>query len=205
MTNLPDSLAALTEAWLAEALSCTERANQIAETDGPDDYYVGYNRGFAAAFYRMAADKLNRQQAPPAPSGALGEPVAWTEFDGEEWVVYGAESKTGQHIRDFQKDRHFKEVFPIYAHPTNWPQSGPYEDAPNPLARYGTTPAPSPVAVEVTDEMRAAGFESEAWDNLMEAVCKQKWWPYSCRESAECVEGIYRAMLAAAKQEPRHD
>lgn len=40
--------------------------------------------------------------------------VAWTERDGDEWVVYGSDSDTGQHIAEYQKHRHFKEIFPIY-------------------------------------------------------------------------------------------
>lgn len=51
-------------------------------------------------------------------------------------------------------------------------------------------------AVLVTDEMRVAGFESEAWELLAAAVSAKRGWPYSCRESAECCEAIFRAMYA---------
>lgn len=51
-----------------------------------------------------------------------------------------------------------------------------------------------------TMEMRVAGFESVAWDELGDAVLAKKGWPYSCRQSAECVAGIYAAMLAASAQ-----
>ncbi len=49
-------------------------------------------------------------------------------------------------------------------------------------------------ADEPTEEMVIAGFESDAWDSLRSA-CDT--WPYSCREAAECVRGIYKAMRAA--------
>ncbi|EPZ8126233.1 DUF551 domain-containing protein [Yersinia enterocolitica] len=51
-----------------------------------------------------------------------------------------------------------------------------------------------------TEDMAIAGFESEAWDELSSAVLKRQGWPYSCRESAECVTGIFKAMLAAAPE-----
>lgn len=54
------------------------------------------------------------------------------------------------------------------------------------------------VPVEPNTAMRVAGFESEAWDALSSAVLAKKGWPYSCRQSAECVSDIWRAMLAAA-------
>ncbi len=63
------------------------------------------------------------------------------------------------------------------------------------LAAYDE--AARPVAAgadEPTEEMVIAGFESEAWDALRSA-CDT--WPYSCREAAECVRGIYKAMRAA--------
>jgi hypothetical protein len=46
-----------------------------------------------------------------------------------------------------------------------------------------------------TTEMQIAGFESAAWDALITAVCARKGWPYSCRESAECVAALYKSML----------
>lgn len=58
------------------------------------------------------------------------------------------------------------------------------------------------VPVEPTIEMQVAGFESEAWDALSDAVLAKKGWPYSCRQSAECVSAIWRAMLAAAPGTP---
>lgn len=58
------------------------------------------------------------------------------------------------------------------------------------------------VPVEPTIEMQVAGFESEAWDALSNAVLAKKGWPYSCRQSAECVSAIWRAMLAAAPGTP---
>lgn len=51
-----------------------------------------------------------------------------------------------------------------------------------------------------TEDMVIAGFESGAWDALSSAVLKRQGWPYSCRESAECVTGIFKAMLAAAPE-----
>ncbi|UAN49953.1 hypothetical protein KGP26_19595 [Serratia sp. JSRIV002] len=54
------------------------------------------------------------------------------------------------------------------------------------------------VPVEPTEDMVIDGFESEAFNALADAVLDKKGWPYSCRESAECVKGIFQAMLAAA-------
>lgn len=58
------------------------------------------------------------------------------------------------------------------------------------------------VPIEPTEGMVIDGFESEAWDALGDAVLDKKGWPYSCRESAECVTGIFKAMLAAAPTPP---
>ena len=55
---------------------------------------------------------------------------------------------------------------------------------------------------EITQEMIIAGFECEAWDKLMDAVMERKGWPYSCRDSAECVTAIYRAMREAGMPLP---
>ncbi|CAI2006118.1 Protein of uncharacterised function (DUF551) [Serratia marcescens] len=52
--------------------------------------------------------------------------------------------------------------------------------------------------IEPTEQMVIHGFESNAMDALADAVNEANSWPYSCRESAECVKGIYKAMLAAA-------
>ena len=55
---------------------------------------------------------------------------------------------------------------------------------------------------KVTDYMRCAGFESKAWDALGDAVIEFGGrWPYDCRESAACVEGIFLAMYAAMLDE----
>lgn len=40
--------------------------------------------------------------------------VAWTAKDGDEWIVYDAESRTGQHIAKYQTKDHGVHVFPIY-------------------------------------------------------------------------------------------
>ena len=65
------------------------------------------------------AERVNWLIAQPP---AEAQPVAWAEKDGDEWIVYDADSDTGQHILNYQKDRHFRSVFPIYAHP---PPSAP--------------------------------------------------------------------------------
>ncbi|WP_447886788.1 hypothetical protein [Serratia fonticola] len=58
------------------------------------------------------------------------------------------------------------------------------------------------VPIEPTESMVIDGFESEAFDALADAVLDKKGWPYSCRESAECVTGIFKAMLAATPSPP---
>jgi hypothetical protein len=60
----------------------------------------------------MGADDM--EAASPAPEG---EVVTWREDDGGKWVYYDAASDTGQHIRDYQKERHGVDVFPLYASP----------------------------------------------------------------------------------------
>lgn len=65
--------------------------------------------------------------------------------------------------------------------------------------------SPQPVSSQKdwpTEDMVIAGFESEAWDALSSAVLKRQGWPYSCRESAECVTGIFKAMLSVAEKKP---
>lgn len=70
------------------------------------------------------------------------------------------------------------------------------------IALYATPQLNSPEIPEgwPTEDMVIAGFESEAWDALSSSVLKRQGWPYSCRESAECVTGIFKAMLAAAPE-----
>lgn len=53
----------------------------------------------------------------PAALADRGEPFAWCELDGDEWVYYQGDSSTGQHILKYQKDRHNVSVFPLYRHP----------------------------------------------------------------------------------------
>jgi hypothetical protein len=47
-----------------------------------------------------------------------------------------------------------------------------------------------------TQKMVIHGFESDAMDALADAANEAKGWPYSCRESAELVTGIFNAMVA---------
>ncbi|CAI1140252.1 hypothetical protein [Serratia ficaria] len=56
------------------------------------------------------------------------------------------------------------------------------------------------VPVDPTENMIIDGFESDAFMALADAVNEKNSWPYGCRESAECVEGIFKAMLAAAPE-----
>ncbi|ELI8238954.1 hypothetical protein RSG04_002287 [Yersinia enterocolitica] len=79
------------------------------------------------------------------------------------------------------------------------PKLSEYSD-PEPL--YDAPQLNSPEIPEgwPTEDMVIAGFESGAWDALSSAVVKRQGWPYSCRESAECVTGIFKAMLAAAPE-----
>jgi hypothetical protein len=53
-------------------------------------------------------------------------------------------------------------------------------------------------ATEVSDAMRIAGIESAAWDRLSSAAVRRGGWPYTCKQSAECVAEVYAAMRAAA-------
>ncbi len=54
------------------------------------------------------------------------------------------------------------------------------------------------VPVAPTDAMKCAGFESDAWDQLVDDLIDAHRWTYSCRQSADCVAGIYAAMISAA-------
>lgn len=69
-------------------------------------------------------------------------------------------------------------------------------------AATGAQPAVHPgfmsVPIEPDTEMQIAGFECEAMDALSSATIKKKGWPYSCRQSAELVTAIFKAMCAAA-------
>lgn len=56
------------------------------------------------------------------------------------------------------------------------------------------------VPVEPTENMIIDGFESDAFMALADAVNEKNGWPYGCKESAECVEGIFKAMLSAAPE-----
>jgi len=49
-----------------------------------------------------------------------------------------------------------------------------------------------------TQKMVIHGFESDAMDALADSANEAKGWPYSCRESAELVTGIFNAMVAVA-------
>lgn len=94
---------------------------------------------------------------------------------------YKTRSEAESHIKPWNKDYWIKEIYttPQFSSPEipkDWP----------------------------TEDMVIAGFESGAWDALSSAVLKRQGWPYSCRESAECVTGIFKAMLAAAP-ESNHD
>lgn len=51
----------------------------------------------------------------PAVDAESGEIVAWCAKDGDEWIVYDANSDTGQHILHYQKDSHGVDIFPIRA------------------------------------------------------------------------------------------
>lgn len=54
---------------------------------------------------------------------------------------------------------------------------------------------------EPTQSMIVAGFECDAWDKLSDAVLEKKGWPFTCRDAAECVTAIYKAMRAAAMED----
>lgn len=60
---------------------------------------------------QVLADRLEAR-SPPHGDGD-GDVVAWCEKDGDEWVCYDADSDTGQHVRDYQKDRHGISIFPL--------------------------------------------------------------------------------------------
>lgn len=66
----------------------------------------------------------------------------------------------------------------------NWPAN----KLANPDGSWAETP---------TEEMVIAGFECEAWDKLATACVEKGGWPYTCKQSAEAVTEIYKAMRAA--------
>lgn len=97
------------------------------------------------------------------------------------------------------------------AEPVAWFSNGAYyntgraalkDQAENPIPLYTTPQLNSPEIPESwpTEHMVIAGFESDAFDALSLAALRHQGWPYSCRESAECVTGIFKAMLAAAPE-----
>lgn len=59
-----------------------------------------------------------------------------------------------------------------------------------------------PLPIPPTEDMRVAGIECDAWDRLSSAAVAAKGWPYTCRESADCVDQIFMAMMAARPRAP---
>lgn len=55
---------------------------------------------------------------------------------------------------------------------------------------------------EPTESMVIDGFESDAFLSLVGAVIEKKGWPYGCEEAAECVTGIFKAMIARIPAAP---
>ncbi|WBF44482.1 hypothetical protein [Serratia rubidaea] len=55
---------------------------------------------------------------------------------------------------------------------------------------------------EPTESMVIDGFESDAFLSLADAVNEAKGWPYGCAEAAECVTGIFKAMIAGVPAAP---
>lgn len=58
------------------------------------------------------------------------------------------------------------------------------------------------VPVEPAESMVIDGFESDAFLSLADAVNESKGWPYGCAEAAECVTGIFKAMIAGVPAAP---
>ena len=55
------------------------------------------------------------------------------------------------------------------------------------------------IACEPTEDMTIAGFECDAMDALSSACVEKGGWPYSCKQSAELVNAVYKAMTEADK------
>lgn len=69
-------------------------------------------------------------------------------------------------------------------------------------AREAVPPGYKLVPNEPTESMVIDGFESDAFLSLADAVNEAKGWPYSCAEAAECVTGIFKAMIAGVPAVP---
>ena len=73
-----------------------------------------------------------------------------------------------------------------------------YTAPPAPAVPPGYKRAPN----EPTESMVIDGFESDAFLSLVGAVIEKKGWPYGCEEAAECVTGIFKAMIARIPAAP---
>ena len=69
-------------------------------------------------------------------------------------------------------------------------------------ARKAVPPGYKLAPNEPTESMVIDGFESDAFLSLADAVNEAKGWPYGCAEAAECVTGIFKAMLARVPAAP---
>lgn len=69
-------------------------------------------------------------------------------------------------------------------------------------AREAVPPGYKLAPNEPTESMVIDGFESGAFLSLADAVNEAKGWPYGCAEAAECVTGIFKAMLARVPAAP---
>lgn len=108
------------------------------------------------------------------------EPVAWTSQRSLETKNKIVAFTDDMSALDYGTANGWADIIELYTSPQSNPGT-PQKDWP-------------------TEGMVIAGFESGAWDALSSAVLKHQGWPYSCRESAECVTGIFKAMLAVAPE-----
>lgn len=73
----------------------------------------GCQRGHHRTKLAWAA-MLAAAPAQPTQAAPMAGIVAWAEKDGDDWHVYDINSETGQHITEYQKESHYKDVFPIF-------------------------------------------------------------------------------------------
>ncbi|MER3009163.1 hypothetical protein ABTW51_09205 [Serratia nematodiphila] len=163
----------------------TEKLNEIYENPEQCSY---------SEIQEMAAMLANRE----------AQPVAWRHDDGpfagiaitraksvaDSWIAKGWTVTPLYTAPPAQKNRDdLKNCVLVNVEPTG---DGNYRMIPPDGFKL--------VPIEPTENMIIDGFESDAFMALADAVNEKNGWPYGCKESAECVEGIFKAMLSAAPE-----
>lgn len=190
----------------ADADMCRTWAWEQVKKDVTTDSWTIGDSGNFYGFYCWGWDmrrQYNEQRAPAVPAellDAMTEVIRISDRDHEAWGRAKAAISACRATMLQSCDRVRDLSTPVD------PQIAEYEQSlhqlsgnSEPVSQGYTLPEGYKlVPIEPTEAMVIDGFESDAWDALVSAVLKHKSWPYSCRESAECVTGIFKAMSGSS-------